>query len=217
MALGLGIVLSSLVEPSATVTLLVGATSTGFAVLSSTMRGLGPAIPIFGLIVICCVGGLRCQVATQLFSPEQISRLNLNNRKRIVWGLIDEEPGLEDGKTWFALWTEAVQFDDGCDASCAHADRACAGPDSLEGLVLVAVKGSGFLGTYGDRVAWSGRLRHPPVARNPGALDYHQFLMHKGIHATLTVSKQEQVVSLERRDGAWVTESVASIATPSAC
>jgi hypothetical protein len=76
------------------------------------MRGPGLATPIFGLIAISCVGGLRYQVATQLFPPEHISRLNLDNRKGIVWGLIDEEPVLEDGKTRFALRTEAVQFDE---------------------------------------------------------------------------------------------------------
>ncbi len=117
--------------------------------------------------------------------------------------MIEEEPVLRDGKTRFALRTEAVLFDDGGDE-----DRARAGRGPMDGLVLVTVKEISFAGTYGDRVALRGRLRHPPVARNPGAFDYRQFLMQKGIHATLTVRKTEQVVSLEAGDGAWMTERV---------
>jgi len=201
-ALALGIVLSSLLEPSAIATALAGATSAGLAVLCSIMQRRGLATSIFLLIAIGCGGGLRYQVATQLFPPEHISHLELDNRQGIVWGVIEEEPVLRDGKTRFVLRTEAVVFDDG-----GSVGRG--GGTPMEGLVLVTVKEISFAGTYGDRVALRGRLRHPPVARNPGAFDYRQFLMQKGIHATLTVRKSEQVVSLEVGvDGAWMTETV---------
>lgn len=204
LALGLGIVLSSLLEPSTTATALVGATSAGLAVLCLIMQWRCLATSIFLLIAISCGGGLRYQVVTQLFPPEHISQLDLDNRQGIVWGVIEEEPVLRDGKTRFALRTEAVQFDGG-----SGAGRARAGGGPMEGLVLVTVKEESFAGTYGDRVALRGRLRHPPVARNPGAFDYRQFLMQKGIHATLTVRKTEQVVSLDAGvDGAWMTEKV---------
>ncbi len=77
LALGLGIVLSSLLEPSTTATALVGATSTGLAVLCSIMHSRGLAASIFLLIAISCAGGLRYQMATQLFPPEHISQLDL--------------------------------------------------------------------------------------------------------------------------------------------
>lgn len=172
LALGLGIVLSSLLEPSTTATALAGATSAGLAVLCSIMQRRAPATSIFLLIAISCGGGLRYQVATQLFPPEHISHLDLDNRQGMVWGVIEEESVLRDGKTRFVLRTEAVQFDDGGNAGRGR------GP--LEGLVLVTVKEISFAGIYGDRVALHGCLRHPPVERNPGAFDYRQFLVQKG-------------------------------------
>jgi len=193
LALGLGITLSGFTQPGAVTLLLAGAGCVGVAVLGS-LAGYGRHItPLFALLAICCAGGLRYHMVTQLFPANHISQLDLHNQEGVLWGRIDEEPIVRDGKKRFILAAEAFDSDN-------ESGR------STEGLVLVSVKQIRFAGDYGDRVALHGRLRSPPVARNPGAFDYRQFLAHEGIHATLTVSRPEQVVSLEPLSGTAMKE-----------
>ena len=191
LALGLGITLSSLLQPSLAATALTGGLAAALAVLGSGWRPLGGiTTPILILVAISCAGALRYQVAAHLFPPDHISQSDLPDTGGVLWGRIDEEPVVRDQQVRFTLVAEAFDTEDGQEAT--------------QGLVLVTVKRMNFVASYGDRVGLRGRLRRPPVARNPGAFDYRQFLAHKGIHATLTVRKPEQIVSVETLEGAWI-------------
>ena len=129
-ALGSGIVLSSQVERSVMVMALVGAASAGCALVWALIHRGAAMISVCVLVAMCCVGGLRHQAATQLFTPNHISRIVLDHRAGIVWGTIDEEPMRgNDGKTRFVLCTEAVRSEDAGDTD----------PEQIEGLILVTV------------------------------------------------------------------------------
>src|SRR3989449_2908911 len=56
--------------------------------------------------------------------------------------------------------------------------------ESAYGLVLVAIPGTSTI-RYGDRIAVSGRLVRPPPAGNPGEFSYRDYLITRGIAATL--------------------------------
>jgi len=56
--------------------------------------------------------------------------------------------------------------------------------ESAYGLVLVTIPGTSTI-RYGDRIAASGRLVRPPPAGNPGEFSYRDYLITRGIAATL--------------------------------
>ena len=192
LALGVGIALSHLLQPPALVAAAMGALAAVAALCRGLRRRSGARILI--LVTVVAAGALRHHTATQLFPADHISRLEFGEAKGVLWGRIDEEPTVAEGRTRFVLAADVFDTDE-----TRH---------PVSGLVLVTVKGLHFRGDYGDRVALRGRLRRPPPARNPGAFDYRRFLAHKGIYATLSVRKPEQVVALSPQRGAWTHEMV---------
>jgi len=65
------------------------------------------------------------------------------------------------------------------------------------GLVLVTIPGTSTI-RYGDRIAVSGRLVRPPPAGNPGEFSYRDYLVTRGIAATLYPHGQAGVRKIGR-------------------
>src|SRR5256712_852802 len=65
------------------------------------------------------------------------------------------------------------------------------------GLVLVPIPGTSTI-RYGDRIAVSGRLVRPPPAGNPGEFSYRDYLVTRGIAATLYPRGQAGVRKIGR-------------------
>lgn len=71
------------------------------------------------------------------------------------------------------------------------------GREPSGGRVVVSASRRGELGVaYGDRVRFSGVVRVPDAARNPGAFDYRAYLARRGIRRTVQVGRKDEVERL---------------------
>ena len=79
---------------------------------------------------------------------------------------------------------------------------------SVSGLVLIRFRKCQSVMDYGDLFTVVALLRRPSQARNPGAFDYRSFVERKGITATATVRKPEDILETEGGEGTWIWSKI---------
>ena len=137
-------------------------------------------LSLFTLVFAC--GALRYEAETALLPAHHIGRTELFGSRGLITGIILEEPQRSSGKTRMLLALEEVETD--------------SARFLVSGRILVTVSDLEIAADYADRIVVSGRLRKPEPARNPGAFDYRRFLRLRDIWATVSVSRQEQIVGV---------------------
>ena len=165
--------------------------------LGAMLVGRRLDLPPLGLDILCLLlfallGAQRYHSTTALLPAHHIRHAPFLDQSVRVGGRIGEAPQGQPDRTRFILDLSQVRT------------------DSLQypavGRVLVTVRELPWIADYGDSLVLQGRLLRPWPARNPGAFDYRRFLAHRGIYATLSVRKGEQVIAHQALPGSWFNE-----------
>ncbi|HTS19046.1 MAG TPA: DNA internalization-related competence protein ComEC/Rec2 [Verrucomicrobiae bacterium] len=179
-----GIWIGSLIGGSLTPLLL---TVVGCLVLFWFLRGTRfSRVVLLGAVFLLGMAGYRR--ATIIFSPIDIARvLELRDQNATVRGLIvtdTEERAAPSGGTY----TERIRF-----CLDVRALQRMGEWTPATGTILVFVSDTNKVERlrYGDLIQFSGVLRVPTSARNPGVFDWRGWLEQRGIHFTATIRKED--------------------------
>jgi competence protein ComEC len=179
-----GIWIGSLVSWALTPLLVVSA---GFLLLFLLLRRTSFArIPLFATVFVLGIAGYR--QATTISSPIDITRLlELRDQSVNLQGVIVTDTGQRDTPT-SGIDSERLRFSLKVQAVQQNEQWVPA-----TGTVLVFVSDAREVAPlrYGDLIRFSGVLRVPAEARNPGAFDWRGWLEQRGIHFTATIRKDD--------------------------
>jgi len=189
-----GVWIGSLTPISWTLTFLILA-AIGFLAVFWFSRGTRfGKVALFGAVLVLGIAGYR--QTTTISSPIDIARLlEPRDQNATVRGVIVTDPG-EHAVPSSDTDTERLRFSLDVQAVQRNGEWTPA-----TGTILVFVSDARDVAQlhYGDVIRFSGVLRVPASARNPGVFDWRGWLEQRGIHFTATIRK-EDALDVEAHD-----------------
>ena len=196
-ALGAGILAADQLAPALSFWLW-GAAATGSLALAGCLTARAPRLTSACLLALAaCAGGLRYHQHTRLWPPHHVAGCESFGERGVLVGRLagEAEEGEVEGEVRVRLVLEAESW---------YPDEGEPGP--LSGRVWVNLRGFRLAAGAGDRIWLHTRLRRPQPARNPGAFDFRRFLELKGVHASASAYRFEQLRRVEELPAAWWRE-----------
>ena len=172
----IGILLGHRVAVSPILFLLCSVAAIGGGYGLCRIRGTSSA-GLRACMVLCLIfaGAFWYAVQTRVVPSNDIRRFCDQRQRHILTGTIDRTP---EARSRYTVVT--VEAD-----SIAVADTGRMAP--IIGRMQIRLNNDIEAGVYGDRILFSGRLRSPQPARNPGGFDARTYYTSRGVYALLSV------------------------------
>lgn len=144
-------------------------------------KSIVSTLALFG--IIASVGAIRFNQATYDFPINHIRHFAHLNQRFQYTGEIVDQPDLKKNLTRLSVAVKTISNG--------------ATTLSTQGKILVQIKELTLKFAYGDEIKFSGRLWAPSAARNPGTLNYKEYLLRKGIFAVVYLTRSQEIISLQ--------------------
>jgi competence protein ComEC len=195
IAIGIGVLIADQMPPPLPVWLGVTALSGLIAATGAVTRRAPGTTALFLALLLVAAGGFRYHQHTRLLPPQHIVHAGVYGERGVLVGRIRGEPAHGETRQRLILDAESWNPDDG-------------EPRPLVGRVWVTLRDFSTAADAGDRIGLQTRLTRPPTARNPGAFDFRRFLYLKGIHATASAYRPQQLVGVTPLPAVWWREQI---------
>lgn len=136
-------------------------------------------VPLWLLLLVFALGGLRYQQAVPVISPEHVAWYNDSLAEFAVEGLVIAPPDMRDNATYLRLQVRSLQPENGPQLP------------PVEGKLLVVVYEPGFW-QYGDVLRLEGQLETPPQGES---FSYRDYLARQGIYSSMRGPRVELLIS----------------------
>jgi competence protein ComEC len=130
-------------------------------------------------VALAFEGVLQYRLAVDNFPPNHVKKIAEYGGKSIVSGKIIEEPDIRIDKTYLTISVDSVIW------------RKM--PIASTGKVLVKIKKTTNIFSFGDKVRFEGYLFAPGESRVPGGFDYANYLSNHEIFAMMVLSSEEDL------------------------